>query len=92
MATENSEVSALNPLMLVVSEHSHYSDMPGYESGLYCKWRIRSANQRPLSLQFVDVRIYPMSTDCAHDGLVVFTAGGDRLGKLVHCMSAILYQ
>ena len=83
IATENSLVTALNPLMLVVSEDAYDTNRPGYASGLYCKWNIRAANDEALSLTFVDVTIYPMSQLCDHDGLMVYESNRDQHGMVL---------
>ncbi|KAK2192053.1 hypothetical protein NP493_40g08028 [Ridgeia piscesae] len=81
--TENARVTRLNPVTLVVSDNTLAGAERSYDAGLYCKWLIESDPGTRLSLQFLDVNIKPLLTDCRYDGLVVYDGGstsGDVYG------------
>ncbi|KAK2157989.1 hypothetical protein LSH36_179g02007 [Paralvinella palmiformis] len=68
---ENHIVTSLIPLVLMVSEQAVGNRDPGYDQGLYCKWRIRGEAGKPLIVTFLDADIPPLSDGCDYDGIVI---------------------
>ena len=80
--TNLNHVTNTSPLMLVVSDQTHYSPNPGYAAGLYCKWHITSTSG--MRVEIVDVNIFPMTYDCKYDGFVMLPGNdtaSSQLGK-----------
>ena len=58
-------------------------------TGLYCTWTIRGEPGKALSLTFLDANILPLSTNCDHDGVVVYD-GNDMHGRCASYVSLLL--
>ena len=71
---ENSLVTTVNPVMVVVSDTTYDINNQGYDAGLYCKWLIHGDEDVNLAIDFIDVNIHPISKGCTHDGFVVLLA------------------